>query len=214
MREPFLIYPPQMHRRHLFNALSNTLDISYLPEDFGPVKTLYIKEINKEVRLIQLLKNTSLYRISNGENFILNADNSNKCYVIDETIEKYQGLDSRKIILPQPYEGEIIGSIMYNPSNFDLYHLYNFRLCLNFFLYLHSEFPESAMNKNRKIDPIGIKTQRSELVSYTRANYYQLREIFPSLKRLSIQNILSFEKDGSTRRLYDLYVQDINNGVL
>jgi hypothetical protein len=207
-RIPYLIYPQQMWRYHLFDDYHDhgSSNLDYSPNDFGPVKTLKIN--GKNVPVVQLLKNTLLYNVDTGENFILNADNSNKFYVIDETSVR-SNIDTRNISLASSYEGEVIGTMFFNDANISPKLLYSFRLCTNYFLMLNDNF---TAQRER---PFCIKSERSELVSYTRSHYYQLRKIFPSLNSLSIKDLIQMENDARknkdvTKKLYKLYEYDMN----
>lgn len=185
-----------MWRRHLINANYMSDDkLEYQLKDFGQIVGFGKATLLKLENLMQL------YEIKTGVSYILNNDNSHKFYVI------INGNISTNTILPKEYEGEIIGTIMYNPYFFNSFLKYNFRLCVTYFLSIDPKFfPDSKLFAR----PIFIKSDRSELVSYTRAHYHQLVKIFPSLNNLGINEIINIEKNKAPAlKLYEKYKEDL-----
>lgn len=183
-----------MWRRYLFDENVN-LKFSY--EDFGQIVNY------NNFKLLKLNKFLQFYDNKEGINYIINADNSHKFYVIIDGPKK---VDPRTVVLPKSMEGEIIGYILYNDYKFNKKMQYNFRLCVDYFLHLFDNFPKSKTFKDYLI---AIKTDRSELLSYTRAHYYQLVDVFPSLKELSIERLRELENKKDTKVVYDIYKKDL-----
>ena len=208
-----------MSRMHLFDE---RIDNKYTPEDFGLIVKAYDDNTGITYELLQLNKLLKIYEIESGKDYLLNGDNSHKFYVI---INKYQNkryieidfidVDNDKNAFRgnKKFEGEIIGYLGFNPADFNRRLQYNCRLCLDYYLKLFTNFPKS--NKYNNSIVIATASERSELVSFTRAHYYQLIKVYPSLSHTfpRVSDLIDIEKrasHNSYQKVFYMYRKDLD----
>jgi hypothetical protein len=214
------MYPQEMSRMHLFDEIK---DNKYTPEDFGLIANVFDYNTGNTYQLLQLNKLLKIYELSTGKDYLLNGDNSHKFYVF---INKYQNKNFVEIDLDRDrdaskwrivekddkkFEGEIIGYLGFNPADFNRRMQYNCRLCIDYFLNLFTNFPKSVVYDIS----IATASERSELVSFTRAHYYQLVKVFPSLSRTfsRVSGLIDIEKRASPdlyKKVFDIYRKDLD----
>jgi hypothetical protein len=219
----FLMYPQEMSRMHLFDESIEHNKYKYTPEDFGLIVKAYDESTEITYELLQLNKLLKIYELSTGKDYLMNGDNSHKFYVIINKLQNKRYIeidytadvdgDKNAFRGNKTFEGEIIGYLCYNPANFNRRMQYNCRLCLDYFLKLFTNFPKS----NKYNNSIGIATasERSELFSFTRAHYYQLIKVYPSLSHTfpRVSDLIDIEKrasHNSYQKVFDMYRKDLD----